>query len=181
MVTAMRDRITARYESLRELIVWMALAELSWLAAWLLRPRGADAGYTATVVVWIAAMLVWIAFVIILGKRGFFLKHTRHFSNLIGLALVVGFAGILFGASQASRDGVVAAASGTSDVQLASIHILRLLAVGAFVKYRQGELPLHFALLGALPDFLFAVSAVVVALAAANGGHAFALVKLYGG
>jgi hypothetical protein len=32
----------------------------------------------------------------------------------------------------------------------------------------QGELPLHFVILGALPDFLFAVSAVVVAVLGTN-------------
>jgi hypothetical protein len=51
----------------------------------------------------------------------------------------------------------------------ALIHVLRLLAIGTVVKYRQGELPLHFIVLGSMPDFLFAVSAVGVSVMTYSG------------
>ena len=56
-------------------------------------PRGGEAAlfsvdvttptYVATVVVWVVAMLGWLAFVIRAGERGLFLKHTRRLSNLL--------------------------------------------------------------------------------------------------
>ena len=52
---------------------------------------------------------------------------------------------------------------------LISIHILRLLAIGSIIKFIHRELPLHFVLLGSIPDFLFAVSAVVLAVLEADG------------
>ena len=158
-----------RYEDLRPLIVWLGLTELAWIAFWLLRSGDAASGYLATVVVWIVAMLGWMVVVIVGGTRGVFLKRTHWLSNMVGVVLVVAFAALLFGASAAAREGVIRAASGTTDLELASIHILRLLAIGTVVKYRQGELPLHFVVVGAIPDFLFAVSAVVVTFMAVNG------------
>ena len=89
--------------------------------------------------------------------------------NLVGVALVVAFAAAVFGAVPAAREGLARAAAATTDRELASIHILRLLAVGTIVKYRQRQLPLHFVIWGSLPDFLFAVSAVAVTFLAANG------------
>lgn len=157
------------YERLRPLIVWLGLTELAWIAFWLLRFGDVAPGYLATVVVWIATMLGWLVFVIVAGTRGFFLKHTRWLSNLIGVALVIAVAAFLFRASQVTREGVLHAASGTSDFELVSIHTLRLLAIGTIVKYRHGELPLHFVVLGSIPDFTFAVSAVVVAVMTLNG------------
>jgi len=107
--------------------------------------------------------------VIVVGKRGFFLEHTRWLSNLVGVMLVLGFAAVLFGAIGVAREGLLSAASATTDLQLVSIHVLRLLAIGGIIKYIQGQLPLHFIILGALPDFLFGVSAIVVTILAANG------------
>ena len=104
----------SRYEDLRSLIIWLGLTELAWIASWLLRSVDAAPGYLVTVAVWIAAMLGWMAFVIVAGGRGFFLEHTRRLSNLVGVALVVGFAALLFGASEVAREGVVRAASSTS-------------------------------------------------------------------
>ncbi len=161
--------MNTRYEDLRSLIIWLGLTELAWIAFWLLRSVGLAPGYMATVAVWIAAMLGWMAFVIVAGRRGFFLEYTRRLSNLVGVTLVVGFAAFLFGAGEVAREGVVRAASSTSDLELVSIHMLRLLAIGTVVKYRHGELPLHFVMLGSMPDFLFAISAVVVTVMAVNG------------
>lgn len=164
-LNALRDA----YESLRPLIVWLGLTELVWVSYWLLRAGGPTPGYTTTVIAWIAAMLVWLGFVVSVGRRGFFLKHSRRLSNLAGVALVVAFATLLFGALPAARDGLAAAAAAASDCELAAIHILRLLAVGTIVKYCQRELPLHFVIWGSLPDFLFALSALPVTLAAGGG------------
>lgn len=156
------------YERFRQLIVWLGLTELVWIAYWLFGVDELVLGYFATVVVWIVAMLVWMVFVIFAGGRGFFLKHARWLSNLVGVTLVVVFPLALFGFIGVAREGVLTAASGASDFQLVLIHVLRLLAIGAVIKYVQGELPLHFVIFGALPDFLFAVSAVVVATLVVN-------------
>ncbi len=47
--------------------------------------------------------------------------------------------------------------------------------IGTVIKFIHRELPLHFLILGSIPDFLFAVSAAVVAVLGANGplGHSF--------
>lgn len=159
----------ALYERLRPMIVWLGLTELGWIAWWLLSPDS-DPGFTVIVVAWIVAMLAWLGLMIAAGARGFFLEHSRAFSNLLGVVLVVAFAGLLFGALPVARQGLLAAAAATPNLQLVAIHTLRLLAIGTVVKYLQRELPLHFVLLGSLPDFLFAVSAVVLTVQMAGGG-----------
>ncbi len=156
------------YERVRSLIVWLGLAELTWIGYWLLSSGNPAPGYVVTVVFWIVVMLSWLALVIYLGPRGFFLKHTRWLSNLAGVLLVVAFPVALFGLVSIAREGLLMAAKDTPDIQLVLIHVLRLLAIGTVIKYMQGELPLHFVILGALPDFLFAVSAVVVAVLGTN-------------
>ncbi len=92
------------------------------------------------------------------------MKHTPWLSNLAGFVLVVAFPAVLFGAIDVARQGLVLAASHTSNLQLASFHVLRLLAIGAVIKYIQGQLPLHFVIFGSVPDLLFAASAVVVTI-----------------
>ena len=157
-----------KYESLRPLIVWLGLTELAWISYWLLRTGYTTSGYTTTVVVWVVVMLGWLALAIYVGRRGFFLDHTRWLSNLVGSVMVVTFAIVLFGAVPAAREGLASAATATTDQELVTIHILRLLAIGTIIKYLQRQLPLHFLILGSLPDFLFAVSAVVVTFLAGN-------------
>lgn len=157
------------YESLRPLIIWLGLTELVWIAYWLLRIDNTPSAYTTTVIAWILVMLGWMVFVIYFGRRGFFLKHTQWLSNLVGVVIVIAFATILFAVTPVAREELISAASQTTDRELASIHILRILAVGTVIKYLQRELPLHFVIWGALPDFLFAVSAIVVTFLATNG------------
>ena len=156
------------YEWLRPLIVWLGLTELAWIGFWLLSSGNATSGYVATVVVWITVMLAWMVLVIYLGNRGVFLRHTRWLSNLVGFAVVLALAAVWFGAIDVAREGFLSAASHVSDLQLVSFHVLRLLAIGTVIKYVQGELPRHFVILGSAPDFLFAVSAVVVSILAAS-------------
>ncbi len=156
------------YERVRPLIVWLGLTELAWIGYWLLQSGDATPGYVATVVVWIAVMLAWMVLVIYLGSRGVFLRYSGWLSNFIGLAVVVALAAVCFGAFEVSWKGFLSAASHVSDFHLVSFHVLRLLAIGTVVKYVQGELPRHFVILGTVPDFLFAVSAVVVSLFGAN-------------
>lgn len=161
---------TSVYERLRSPIIWLGLTELAWIGYWLLAGGSLAPGYLATVALWIAAMLAWLAAAIYLGVRGFFLRHTQSLSNLVGVVGVVAFACLLFSIVPVARSGVVLAAAGTPDAQLAGIHVLRLLAVGTVIKFLQRELPLHFALLGSLPDVLFGASAVVVTALAISGG-----------
>jgi hypothetical protein len=162
------NTIKDKYESLRPLIVWLGITELVWISYWLLRADDVTLGYTITVIVWILVMLVWLVLVIYVGRRDFFLKHTRWLSNLVGVTIVIAFAIVLFSAIPVARDGLISAAAQTTDRELASIHILRLLAIGGIIKYLQRQLPLHFVICGALPDFLFAVSAVVVTSSVGN-------------
>jgi len=156
------NAIKDKYESLRPLIVWLGLTELVWISYWLLRADNAPLGYTTTVITWIFVMVIWLALVIYAGRRGFFLKHTRWLSNLLGVIIVIAIAIVMFGVIPNVREGIINATTSTTNRELASIHILRLLAIGSVIKYMQCELPLHFVICGALPDFLFAISAVVV-------------------
>ena len=166
------------YERLRPLIVWLGLTELAWIGYWLLAGDDNSAMFVGIVIAWIVAMLFWMTLAIYAGTRGFFLKHSDKLSNLIGVAIVVTFAVAVFSLIPAAWQGLVSAARSTSDLQLISIHILRLLAIGTVVKFIQRELPLHFVMLGSMPDFLFAVSAVVLAVLGTNGplGDSFLIV-----
>ncbi len=163
------------YEQLRPLIVWLGLTELGWLGYWLLSGGNNSPTFVGIAVAWIVTMLAWLALVIYAALRGYFLRHSERLSNLIGVAIVVTFAVAMFGLIPAAWQGLVSAARSTSDFQLISIHILRLLAIGTIVKFIHRELPLHFVILGSIPDFLFAVSAVVVAVLGTNGplAHSF--------
>ena len=154
---------------MRQSIVWLGLVELAWIAYWLLSPDGIAPQFVIIVAIWTASMLFWLGAVIRLGKAGFFLNKSKYLSNLVGVLAVVSFAFLLFGVLPVAREGVAVAAAKTPDIQLISIHILRLLGIGVIIKYRQGELPLHFLLLGSLPDFLFAISAVVMVVLVASG------------
>jgi len=167
--------VRTTYEHLRQLIIWLGLTELAWIAYWLLSIDHAAPQYVWVTLFWVVSMLVWMGAVILLGKRGFFLQLTRYLSNLVGSVIVLTFAFLLFGVVPVAREGLVLVAGNTPDVQLISIHILRLVAIGAVIKYLQGELPRHFLILGALPDFIFGISAVVVMVLAANSsvGHDF--------
>ena len=166
------------YEQLRQLIIWLGLTELAWITYWLLSIDHAAPQYVGFILFWVVSMLVWMGAVIRLGKRGFFLQWTRYLSNLVGVSSVLTFAFLLFGVVPVAREGLVLAAGNTPDLQLISIHILRLLGIGAVIKYLQGELPLHFVILGSLPDLLFGISAVVVMILAASGpvGHDFLVI-----
>ena len=163
------------YERLRPLIVWLGLTELGWLSYWLLSGGNNTATFVGIVAAWIVAMLAWLVMAIYLGTQGFFLKHSERLSNLIGVAAVVTFGVVMFGLIPAAREGLLSAARNTSDLQLICIHILRLLAIGTVIKFIHRELPLHFVILGSIPDFLFAVSAVVLAALGTNGplSHSF--------
>ena len=166
------------YERIRPLIVLLGLAELVWIAYWMFQAESAVPGYLLSVVVWIVAMLAWMAAVIFAGTRDFFLKHTNLLLNLAGVVLVLAFSAVLFGSIEAARNGLVDAASNTTDLQLVSIHVLRLLAIGTVIKYMQGQLPLHFVVLGSLPDFAFALSAVALSVVLVDGafGQEFLMV-----
>ncbi len=162
--TSGMSRFAEVYERLRPLIIWLGLGELAWLGYWLLSIGDSAPGHVTTAVVWVAAMLAWMALVINLANRGVYLKHTRWFANLVGLPVVWLLAGVVFGAIDVGREGLLLAAAHTTHVQLAAFHVLRLLAVGTIIKYVQGQLPLHFVILGSVPDLLFAASAVVVTI-----------------
>ena len=157
------------YEQVRQLIIWLGFTQLTWITYWLLSNAQSTPKFDGITLVWVVAMIAWMGTVIRLGQRGFFLKWSHYFSNLIGVSGVLTFAVLMFGVIPVARDGLILAAGNTPNVQLISIHILRLLGIGAVIKYLQGELPLHFVILGSLPDMLFAASAIVVMLLATNG------------
>jgi hypothetical protein len=160
------DAFKKGYESLRSFIVWLGVSEFAWVSYWRLRTDERTLTYTMAVVVWIAVMLGWLALVISAGRRDFFLKYSRYLSTLVGVILVVVLGAVVFGAAPEIREGLINAATATTHRELAFIHILRLLAIGTIIKYVQRQLPLHFVILGSLPDFLFALSAVVVTFVA---------------
>ncbi len=96
--TSGMSRFAEVYERLRPLIIWLGLGELTWLGYWLLSIGDSAPGHVTTAVVWVAAMLAWMALVINLANRGVYLKHTRWFANLVGLPVVWLLAGVVFGA-----------------------------------------------------------------------------------
>jgi uncharacterized protein YjeT (DUF2065 family) len=157
------------YERLRPMIIWLGLTELAWISYWLLSVDQSPAQYVSVVLFWVIAMLIWIGVVSFLGLRGFYLRYTHYFSNLVGFVFVLIFTAIVFGLVPTVMEKFVLAANNTPDIQLVGIHTLRLLAVGTIIKYLHGELPLHFLILGSLTDLFFAISAVVVTLMTANG------------
>jgi hypothetical protein len=157
------------YEQLRPMIVWLGLTELGWIGYWLLSGDGNTPTFMVIAVAWMVSMLIWLALAIYAGRSGFFLKHSERLSNLVSVTIIVAFAVVVFAAIPAGWQGLVNAARHTSDLQLIYIHVLRLLAIGSIVKYVQRELPLHFVILGSLPDILFAASAVYLAVLGAKG------------
>lgn len=157
------------YERLRPLIVWLGIGEVTWISSWIFSNDSGSFGLHATVIGWMLLMLGWLVLVTGLAGRDFFLNGSRWFSNLVGFTVVVAVPMVMFGVTPSIRNGLFAAAAATSDTQLIAIHVLRLLAIGAAVKFWQGQLPRHFVLLGAVPDFLFALSAIALLILAGNG------------
>jgi len=177
-MTMVMETQNVSYEKIRQLIIWLGLTELAWVTYWLLSNDQSTPQYIGIIAFWFVSMMVWLGAVIGWGKRGIFLNWTRYFSNMVGLSSILTFTLLLFCLVPVAREGLILAAGNTPDIQLISIHILRLLGIGAVIKYVQGELPLHFIILGSLPDLLFAVSAVIVAFMATNGmvGHGFLVI-----
>jgi hypothetical protein len=157
------------YERLRPLILWLGVGEVVWISTWLFTNGGNSSALSAGVVGWSVVMLGWMALVVRLSGRDFFLNGSRWLSNLVGFTAVVAVTAVIFGAVPSVRTGLFSAAAATTDTQLIAIHVLRVLAIGAAVKYWQGQLPPHFVLLGAVPDFLFALSAIPMLMLAGNG------------
>ncbi len=152
------------YEQIRPLIIWLGLFELAWIGYWLLSDPLKSNAHTNNTIFWLVIMLLWMVATIVLVKKGVFLKYTYLFSNLIGFFSVIIFPVILFGRSEIALNGLVHAASQVSDSQLIGVHVLRLLAIGTIIKYKQGELPFHFFIFGSMPDFIFALSAVALVI-----------------
>jgi len=150
------------YEYIRPLIIWLGLLELTCLGYWLLGGQEVSTGFKVIAGGWIAAMLVVLVVIIRLAKAGVYWKYTHKRSNLLGLATVVLISIVFFSSTETARDGVRMAVNQVPDVELIAFHVLRLLAIGTVIKYLQKELPLHFIVLGTVPDLLFALSAVVL-------------------
>lgn len=74
--------------------------------------------------------------------------------------LVIVVTVLIFGTTVTGREGILAVAGSVTLQELAQIHLLRLASLGVMFKVFQKQLPLHFLICGALPDFLFAMSAV---------------------
>lgn len=157
------------YEQIRPLIVWLGVGEVAWISWWLLSNGPGSVALQGATVGWIMLMLGWLTLVTRFSRRDVFLNGARWLSNLVGFTIVVTVSVSVFGTVPSIRNAVITAASATPDAQLISIHILRVLAIGTAVKFWQGQLPRHFFLLGTIPDFLFAVSAILLLTPAGNG------------
>ncbi|MEH6628283.1 MAG: hypothetical protein V7739_17710 [Motiliproteus sp.] len=156
------------YEQIRPLIIWLGLLELAWTGSWLLGALSGGTGYIAITVVWMISTFAWMVAAISMAKKGIYLKFSSHFSNLLGFLFVISYSVVLFASTDVGRSGLLLAASQASDSEMVAFHTLRLLAIGTIIKYRQGQLPLHFLILGSVPDFLFALSAVVIVVIGTN-------------
>jgi len=147
------------YESSRSLIVLLGLVELAWIGYWL-STATAGIGYLLLLFLWVCTMMVWLWLVISLARNKFIETHSFKFTNLIGFFTVIIFSILVFGSTETGRSGIQSAVQQMSDTQLILIHTLRILSFGTFIKYLQGQLPGHFILLGTIPDFCFALTAI---------------------
>lgn len=161
-------KIAKIYEKNRPLIIWLGLIELAWIGYWLHADPDKGVVYTGFTIFWILSMLVWMYAVVAVAKKGIYWKYSFLFSNLLGFAFVIFYPVVLFSSTDIGMDGLAHAISLVSDKQFIFFHTMRLLAVGTIIKYMQGQLPLHFLVLGSITDFMFALSAVILAVIGAT-------------
>lgn len=124
------------------------------------------------VLVWIAALGVWGLLMswLSLSGRG---RSPRFLTLLPGLwvppfmvfATVAAIA--LF---PALRSAFMTLASGIPDDQFILLQVIRIAAIGSIIKTSLGRLPPPFGFGTGIPDFLFAVSAVIMLLTGAYAG-----------
>lgn len=133
---------------------------LLWLVSIILRfapPESVAAG-----LVWLATLTGWFVLQIAVSRRHIPEKYLPYFSTLIQVAIPLVTTGLAAFLLPDFRNAVVGIATAISLAELSAIQILRLAAWGTIAKYQAQQLPKYFFLAGSVPDFLFAISAIVV-------------------
>jgi hypothetical protein len=115
----------------------------------------------------LAALLAWAGLSAYLALSGTYLT-SAFLQWLPGLWLpLVPFAivGLTLAASRGLRHALIEVLDVTPPLWLVLLQALRISAAGTLIKTLQGEFPYHFELGVGIPDLLFGLSALVVALA----------------
>jgi len=135
-----------------------------------------------TIIVLIFSLLIWLGLSSYFAIKGDYLKNTQRFSTLIGLLIPLLFI-FLFSLWDDFQELFKALAFTTPFKALVGFQALRILSIGTIIKYYQGQLPLHFFILGIIPDFLFSITALYLLIDFSRGGRPskkFALWNIFG-
>lgn len=127
--------------------------------------RFTEGAALSAALIWLVALVLWLALQITLARDHAPERHAGRFSTLLQAVspalATLGAAVLAPGLGEAARS----VAAQVAVAELVAIHTLRLAAWGTVRKHREGQLPRYFYLYGSIPDFGFAVFAVFVTLA----------------
>ncbi|RLA63840.1 MAG: hypothetical protein DRQ88_11940 [Epsilonproteobacteria bacterium] len=118
----------------------------------------------------LGALFIWLGLSSYFSIKGDFLRNSYYFSTLIGLMiplLIIYFVSLWDDFQELFK----AMAFVVPFRYLVGFQALRILSLGTIIKYYQGQLPLHFFILGSLPDFFFSLSALYLFFYYRGGGH----------
>ena len=115
-------------------------------------------------------LLIWFGLTSYFAIKGDYLKNTYYFSTILGLLipLLIVF---MFSLWDDFKELFKALAFVVPFKSLVGFQALRILSIGTIIKYYQGQFPLHFFILGSLPDFIFSLSALYLFFDFKKGGH----------
>jgi hypothetical protein len=116
---------------------------------------------------WLATMAVWGGISALLAATDVYLSNTGAFPLVIAALVPLAASAAWYFGAPSFRHAVRAVIGASPLWLLAAVHLGRFAAMGIFFKWNQGVIPLHYAVLGALPDLAFAISAIGMAPLAA--------------
>lgn len=135
-------------------VMWVWYASLIW--------RFTTGDETEAATIWLAALAGWLGLQTWFSRKHLPERYSGFFSTILQAVVpTVLTVALVF----AVPDLKSASASIVSDVgilELVAVHILRLAAWGTIAKYMEGQLPKYFFQYASLPDFGFAIFAVIV-------------------
>ena len=131
-----------------------------WLISLVLRFLEGDLAQAGLTVSGLIAL--WFGLQLILMRRGVIERATPVFSSILQ-ALTPTFLVATWALATPTGHAVTTSiAEQVTILELVAIHILRLAAWGTVKKYQDRQLPRYFFLFGSIPDFGFAIGAVLL-------------------
>jgi hypothetical protein len=118
----------------------------------------------------LASLFIWFGVSTYFSIKGDYLINTHRFSTLLGLMvplLIISF----FALWDSFQKLFKVMAFVVPFKALVGFQALRILSIGTIIKYYQGMFPLHFFILGSIPDFLFSLTAIYLFFKYSRGGH----------